>query len=81
MAKRGRKVDPDSDNQLIKEIFFGKADKDSYSNVWRDWPEPYKTIYSRMFNHGFTFYPGKVVKATEKLVQSLADTGILEFSV
>lgn len=57
MANRGRKINTESENQFIKEIFFGKKSMNIYSNVWRDWPKPYRDIYSRMFSHNVTFLP------------------------
>ena len=80
MAQRGRKVDPNSDNQYIKKIFFGK-DAANQSNVWRDWPEPQKSIYSRMFAERVMFFPNAIIKQLNKLVQSMADNGTLTFEL
>lgn len=73
MAKRGRKVDPESENQLIKEVFFGKADMHKYPNVWRQWPAPYKQIYSRMFSKDLKLVPAKEAKQLSNLALALND--------
>lgn len=46
-----RTRDPNSKNQLIMAAFFGKKAADMPSH-WTEWPEPQRSIYSRMWNLG-----------------------------
>jgi hypothetical protein len=75
-----RPVDPNSDNQLIKAVLFGK-DADKQSNTWRKWPEPQRVIYSRMFSNGLCFANLKTTKQLQNLVQTMADAGVLQFKI
>ena len=75
-----RPVDPNSDNQLIKAVLFGK-DADTQPNSWRKWPEPQRAIYGRMFSNGLCFANLKVTKQLQVLVQTMADAGILQFEI
>ena len=69
MAKRN----PSSDNQMTMAIFFGKAEAASQPTDWRKWPEPYRSISSRMLRSKVKFAPSDFVNATEKYL--LANIG------
>jgi hypothetical protein len=62
MAKRN----PNSDNQLTMAILFGKDEASNQPTNWRKWPEPYRSIYSRMLRNKVKFACSDFVNATEK---------------
>lgn len=68
MAKRGPKRNPDSGNQLIMQAFFGKKEAANMPSFWRQWPEPYRRIYSNMWNNGLMIVrkPSKLAKKLHK---------------
>jgi len=49
MAKRN----PNSTNQRIMSLFFGD-DANKYPSEWKKWPEPQRSIYSRMLSNSLT---------------------------
>ena len=67
-----RTRDPNSKNQLIMAAFFGKKAADMPSH-WTEWPEPQRSIYSRMWNLGID-----VVKKAPKSKVSAHDPCAVE---
>ena len=43
-----RKRNPNSKHQQLMTVLFGEADAAKQPTAWRKWPEPYRSIYSRM---------------------------------
>ena len=43
-----RKRNPNSQHQQLMAVLFGEADAAKQPTAWRKWPEPYRSIYSRM---------------------------------
>ena len=44
-----RKRNPNSHHQRLMAVLFGKKEAAKLPTAWRLWPEPYRSIYSRMF--------------------------------
>lgn len=47
-----RTRDPNSKNQLLMTALFGKKQAAEMPSHWTEWPEPQRSIYSRMWNLG-----------------------------
>lgn len=72
MAIRGRKRDENSDNQIIMKILFGKKAAKNQPTAWKEWPEPQRSIYSRMFSNHMMFFDNRIIKATNDLVNTFS---------
>ena len=68
MAKRN----PDSENQLNMAVLFGK-DADNQPTDWHKWPEPQRSIYSRMLRNRYRFVPHALTKSLKALLKTNAD--------
>lgn len=43
-----RKRNPNSHHQRLMAVLFGKKEAAKLPTTWRLWPEPYRSIYSRL---------------------------------
>jgi hypothetical protein len=69
MAKRN----PNSENQINMSILFGKKEAAKQSSDWHKWPEPQRSIYSRMLGNRYRFVPHSLTTSLKALLKTNSD--------
>ena len=68
--KRGKPRSADSMHQKIMTVLFGSAEAAKQPTTWSKWPEPQRSIYSRMFASGLILVSGAEYKDVLKTIKS-----------
>ena len=69
MARNGIRS-KSSMHQKIMNVLFGESSAKNIPTNWKSWPEPQRSIYSRLFANRYILVPGNEYKNIRKMLNN-----------